>query len=925
MKKVLLSIVLLCSGLFAWAQTRQVSGVITDQADGTGISGVNVVVKGGAGTITDKDGKFVLSVEANATTLVISFVGYATQEIPIPESNAVNVQLAASAQELTEVIVSVGRGAERTLTDTPLPVDVLSYKELASTGQPSFDKALQYRVPSFNTVNTPVNDATSLLDPYELRNLGPSRTLILINGKRKNLSSLVYTQTSPGRGETGADLSAIPEDAIKRVEILRDGASAQYGSDAIAGVMNIILKDRFDASSIRLTTGVTSKGDGLNYGVNYNSGANIGDKGYINYHISFLRQERIIRSGKVDPVAEVDPVFGFGDGTPQTTQTIQNFLKRFPDGRNVNGTTDNTSAKFLINFAVPLNKNTEFYGNAAYVYRKALSYANYRQPYWKKDYGLLHTPDPSGTDYTGSTTPADIALYKGYLGYQPTFEGDLNDYNATLGLRTRSENGWKQDMSLTVGGNKMLFTVNNTVNHSLAFQSPVSFKPGGFSFNHFVGNIDVSKSIGKKLFFGFGTEFRSETYKEIAGDTASYSGGGANSFPGFPAKNAITASRFNIGGYVDIGLDIFENWFIGATGRAEKYSDFDNAFVGKFSTRVKFWDDKITLRSSISNGFRAPTLHQYNLSLNQASFSSGNIVIQGLANNYSREAAVLGIPKLRPEKSINFTAGFGFNPVPNLSLTFDYYYIDITDRILFSALVKTGISTKLDSLLALAQSTGVSFFINGAHTQTEGLDLVASYRNLKLGDLTLNLNLAGNYVLNNKLIGKYQTPPAIDLFGGQIFTKTEEALMLTSRPKYKFILGTEFVVSKFNFNLNNTLLGPAYYSNVAYADFGQLDNLQTAFDPRVLTDLAIGYAINKHVNVSLAVANIFNVYPKYKIKALNAAGSAFLGDTSSGGKVQNNLLVGDLTFNGRYPYQTYDGAHMNQVGTTFLAQLLYKF
>ncbi len=304
MKKILhIVIAILLAGSMAYGQNREVSGVVNDASTGTPIPGANITVKGtGIGTASDANGKFVLSVPANATNLIVSFIGFVTQEVSIAQLSAVTINLEPSTNELEEIVISTGRGTQRTITDTPLPIDNLTLKELASTGQPSFDKALQYRVPSFNTVNTPVNDATSLLDPYELRNLGPSRTLILINGKRKNLSSLIYTQTSPGRGETGADLSAIPQDAIKRVEILRDGASAQYGSDAIAGVMNIILKDRFDASSLRITTGITSKGDGTNYGINYNSGANIGEKGYINYHISFLRQQRAVRSGPIDPV-----------------------------------------------------------------------------------------------------------------------------------------------------------------------------------------------------------------------------------------------------------------------------------------------------------------------------------------------------------------------------------------------------------------------------------------------------------------------------------------------------------------------------------------------------------------------------------------------------------------------------------------------
>ena len=217
--------------------------------------------------------------------------------------------------------------------------------------------------------------------------MGPSRTLILVNGKRKNPSSLVYIQTSPGRGETGADLAAIPTEAIKRVEILRDGASAQYGSDAIAGVMNVILKDRYDYTNFKIASGITHKGDGFSLLTSLNGGANFGDKGFINYTINFQRENKTNRSGKVDAVGDNNDL---SDGTAASLQQVEAFLARFPDAKNISGTPTSTATKFLINAGLPVSENTTFYANAAYVYKKVQSYANYRTPYWKQDYGLLH-------------------------------------------------------------------------------------------------------------------------------------------------------------------------------------------------------------------------------------------------------------------------------------------------------------------------------------------------------------------------------------------------------------------------------------------------------------------------------------------------------------------------------------------------------
>ncbi len=924
MKKPLsILIMLLFAGLQAMAQTTDLTGTVTDQSDGSPIPGVNIVAKGSSsGTATDSNGKFVLKAPTSATTLVISFVGYATQEVDIAGRTDFSISMEPAAEQLNEVVVSVGRGSQRTLTDTPLPVDNFTATELKTSGQISFDKALQYRVPSFNTVNTPVNDATSLFDPYEIRNMGPSRTLILINGKRKNLTSLVYTQTSPGRGETGADLSAIPLDAIKRVEVLRDGASAQYGSDAIAGVMNIILKDNYDATSVSINTGSTFKYGGQSYGINYNSGANFG-KGFINYHISFNQAERIVRK---DPIDALSDARDLTNNTPTSIAQVQSYLQRFPDGNNQNGTPDNTSMKTLINGAIPVGANSEVYFNAAYVYRKTQSVANYRQPYWRADHILLHTPDASQPDYTvdadsyGSPGTPDDPLtplvnefvppsaiyteiaadkaagnYRGYIGYQPSMEGDLNDYNGTIGFRSQDLNGWKQDMSLTVGGNKMLFTVANTVNRSLRKNSPIYFKPGGFNFNHVVGNIDFSKPVADNFFVSIGSEFRSENWELIAGDTSSYSGQGSNSFFGYLERNAIKATRFNLGAYLDLTWDITDNFLIGGTYRVENYSDFGNANVFKVTSRYKI-GDTFTIRGSVSSGFRAPTLHQQYLSLSQASFSGGNIVITGLANNLSPEARAAGVPRLKAEKSDNITFGFGFTPSRNFSLTGDFYSITIKDRIVYSN-----------------EISSISYFINAAETQTQGFDLVAGYRNINVGSAKLGLSLAGNYTIKNELVGGWEEVNAN--FGQPIFNQTQESLMTTSRPKYKYILGADLTTGKFAFNLYNTLFGPTTFNN------GDLSkDLRIEFDPKIVTDLNLSYSFNPHTVFSVTIQNLLNVFPEYKFKAENAAGETLLNDPQA---VKDQISY--ITFNGRYPVITYDGSHFSQFGTSYLAQLTYKF
>lgn len=887
--RFIIILVMATMNLVAWAQNRTISGKVSDKANGSPIPGVNVTFtfngsKGG--TTTDDSGNFTLSVPNGVSTLRFSSVGYISQDLAV--SSNMNVQLAEEVNELKEVVIAVGsRAVQRTYTDTPLPVDNLTAKEITTSGQVTFDKALQYRVPSFNSNNLPVQDATSLLDPYELRNLGPSRTLILINGKRKNMSSLVYVQNTVGKGETGADLAAIPTGAIKRVEILRDGASAQYGSDAIAGVMNVILKDRVEYTEATLQSGIYTKGDGLMFGTNINTGSSFDNGGFVNYNLAFKQQNRTNRSGDLDPQAEVNTLTG---GSPEEVALVNDFLSKYPDGKNINGIPEITSANFGVNAGINVGEKSQVYGNAAYVFKRVFSYANYRTPYWRQDpYFLLHQPGEE------------------YLGYHPTFDGNLNDYNATVGYKTESESGWKVDVSATTGGNGQLYYVDGTLNRGLGAASPTSFRPGGYKFKHNVGNIDLSKTLSDKVSLGLGTEIRNEAYEIIAGDTASYKSEGANSFPGIRDENAGVFTRFNYGGYADLGFDFTKDFFLGLTARAEKYSDFGNAFVWKASTRYKI-QNFATIRASASTGFRAPSLHQINLQVSQATFSGGTIVLEGILNNNNPTVRKLGVPKLKAEKSLNLTAGVGLNPTDRLSITIDYYRIAIDDRIVLSSRISSAADDSTSALHNALTSSGVSavsFFINGINTISQGVDFVASYRKMRLGAGHLNANLAFNYNVNEQK-GEANTPEIIADAGASIFNNVEKALVLTARPKYKGILGLDYQFKRLNVGLNNTLFGPATFRN---ADLPAGSYL--TFDPKVLTDLVLGYEFNQKVGLSLSVNNIANVIPSYQLFDLPA--------DKTDAQVRN-----DISFNGRYWQSGYDSSHFDINGTNILARLTLK-
>jgi len=887
MKKITLLFFLL-NATFMLAQ-KEITGVVKDKT-GTPLPGVNVLEKGTSnGVPTDIDGNYKLTVKEGAS-LLFSYIGY-TSVSQLATSSIINVALFEEndGQKLEEVVVTGTRTAPRSNTTSALPIDVLTSKDLTSTGQATFDKALQYKIPSFNTVQTPVNDATSLLDPYEIRNMGPSRTLILINGKRKNLSSLLYVQTSPGRGETGADISAIPTDAIERVEILRDGASAQYGSDAIAGVMNIILKKNTTDGSVTVRSAITTEGDGEMLGVSMNNGTTVGNKGFLNYTIDLSKVNQANRPGTVDAAGEAAD---FGADIAD----VQAFLSRRPDAGNINGSPETAAAKFLINGGNDISENTQIYYNAAYVYKKVNSFANYRTPYWR----TLDPANPYLNDFFGNGNDANPS----YDGYVPTFEGDLNDFNATLGFKT-TKNGWNTDMSITTGGNSQIYSVNNSVNRSdiqdangenvYQENSPISFKPGGTSFNHIVGNIDISKTLSDKVSIGFGSEFRTENFEVIQGDRASWDGLGADSFAGNRPENSGKWNRYNLGVYGDIAYDVTKDFLINGTLRYENYSDFGDATVWKISSRYKFLEDKVTLRGSVSTGFRAPTLHQIYTQKSQYSFVPGQgIQVSGIINNISPQARQLNIPKLDAEKSTNITVGVGAKPFKNFNFTIDYYNIKVEDRIVLGDKQVTQFGT-------------VAWFSNSFDSRTSGVDVVINYNNLGLGSGKLGFTLSGNVTIDNERISDVRT--------GDSFSPTLDALMFTSRPDTKWIFGANYEIGKFGFSVNNT-----YFGKATFKQDGLNADLRTEFIPKIVTDLGINFNATNKLTLALNINNIFNVLPEWEFKAENAAGTAIINDPAAI-KTQSNLI----TFNQRYSQMTYDGYHFSQLGTMLNLSLNYKF
>ncbi|WP_150450940.1 TonB-dependent receptor [Arenibacter lacus] len=835
-----------------------VNGTVTDQ-DGLPLVGVNIVEKGTSnGTTTDFDGKYQLSVFANAT-LVFSYIGYNTVAVEVSGRETINISL-SEGMMLDEVQLVGSRSPKRTATDTAVPVDVIDIAEVATqSGRIEVNELLQYAAPSFNANKQSGSDGADHIDPATLRGLGPDQTLVLINGKRRHQSSLINIFGTKGRGNTGTDLNAIPASAIKRIEILRDGAAAQYGSDAIAGVINIVLKDQTDKVSGFVSYGayntnapgdfppgtpntdgnrLDTKQDGnvigedksldggsVKAGVNF--GAAIGNNGgYVNVTTEYLKKNKTLRPG-------FDFRRGFGEAS------IEGF-------------------NLMTNASIPLSTQSEFYVFGGRNYRDTDAFAFTRN---------------DGNRVIPSIYPN---------GFNPRITSNIIDNSLSAGFRTVLENGWKMDMSNTYGKNKFHYFIKGTLNASLEDVSPTDFDAGGHSLMQNTVNLDFSKFFEDTLEgvnLAFGAEYRTENFIIFAGEEGTWgtydvkgnlitdpstqtqptdpeSGelrpGGSQGFPGYGPANEVNRSRSNISLYADGEFEFSEPFLLSAAARFENFSDFGSTLNGKLAARLKA-SDKVNIRGSVSTGFRAPSLAQIYYNLRFTNFIGGDAVDQLLSPNNSPVTASFGIGQLKEEKAFNaglgFTATFG-----DFTATIDGYYIKVDDRI-----VLTG---NFDAP-QIPNVEAAQFFVNGVDTKTTGLDIVLSWLK-NFGDSRLSATFTGN--INDMKIDKVNNG---GLDAETFFGERDKGFLLASAPKSKLTLNVNYRKDKFDAGLGFT-----HFSKVELLDFQMLeptsdyasfaDKVMQAtdtYDSKMVTDLVLGYQFTDGLKLNIGANNLFNIYP----------------------------------------------------------------
>lgn len=746
--------------------------------------------------------------------LVLSFV--------LLSSSLVLAQEPPKAEEpqqppVTMTIEVGSRSPERSRTDTPVPVDVVAVEELATeSGQLDLTQLLHAVAPSFNSNRQSGSDGSDHIDAATLRGLGPDQVLVLVNGKRRHTSSLVYIFGSRARGNVGTDLNTIPVSAIERIEILRDGASAQYGSDAIAGVINIVLKK--DAGlDVLLSTGAYTAGDGQNEQIAVHYGIPLAQRATLSLTAEILNRDRTNRA------------------TPGEPRQI--------------GDSQSDNLTFFYNLDAQLGRGT-FYGHGGYNDRDGSAGAWYR--------------DGVGSDDIPSRNSA--AMYPN--GFVPDIDTDIRDYSAAFGYRTLLGN-WSADVSSTYGSNRMEFLIAKTLNASIATThngiSPTHFDAGGFEFTQHTTNVDFSRYYKQWLHgvsIAAGLELRRETYSIFAGEPGSYAdfdgpgGGNAGSqgFPGFQPVDEIDASRNSKAAYVDLELRTSPKLLLTTAIRGEDYSDFGNTINGKVSFAYAA-TPKLNLRGSASSGFRAPSLHQRYFSSTFTDFIAGEAADVKLARNDSELARLVGIPSLKEEESMNYSLGFTWSPAATRALTLDAYQIEIDDRIVLTGGF-TGDDPDIGEIITAQQLSEARFFTNAIDTRTRGLDVSFTNEHV-LGAATLATQIAMNF--NETDVQRINTAPG--LVGKEdIYFNTRERLFVEgSAPRTKGTVSADYRESKWNAGARVN-----YFGALDAGTWTQIDDPTAPpqhYDARFTTDLHVGFHLPRNLALTIGGVNVFDEQP----------------------------------------------------------------
>jgi len=765
----------------------------------------------------------------NAKTVTI----YAADEPPASKAPSAAKQDDKSTVSLKTVVVTTGTHSfDRTEATSLSPIDVLTPADLVGTGAPNLASALRVLLPSFNFPQPSVTDATDAIQPAQLRGLAPDQTLVLINGKRQHTTAIVNVNGSLGRGSSPVDINAIPMNAIDHVEVLRDGAAAQYGSDAIAGVINIILKGGSEHGGASITGGQYSKGDGSTWQGGADGGFALGQKGWVHLSVNAMHQDPTNRAGP-DNRYPGDPTFGqvtFHYGLP---------LIKARQG--------------AINLQYDLTPNAQIYAFSLFNKRDVSAGGFFR----------------SLSSYSHSN-PAAVAVYP--RGFLPTENSSIRDDSEVVGLRGKVA-GWNYDLSANTGGNHWKLNTSNTFNYSLGSASPTGFYIGTLTDRQNLYNADFNKEFSpgmlqNPLVVAWGLEYRHESFEIKHGDSASYAGAGAQVFPGYQPGDAGSHSRNSHAIYVDLENDLTKKLSAGLAVRNEHYSDFGGTTSAKLSGRYAF-NPTVALRGTVSNGFRAPSLQQEYYSSTAINFvadGSGNLIPYTIRTFPVGNAAAqaLGAQSLKAEKSRNYSFGLVLTPMSGLYTTLDVYQIDIDHRIVLSGnLVGSAVQNYLTSV-GIPFVSGGRFFTNAVNTRTRGADLVSTYP-VELQNSSLKFTAGMNYNKTD-ILAIAANPPQLGLAGLTlpIIDRAEEGRITKGSPRTKAFLATDWSVGNWNIHGQVTRYGQ-------FSTLGTTASSDQTYAARFVLDASANYNW-KDWTFTVGANDLNNAYPERSSSANNFHG-----------------------------------------------------
>lgn len=878
-----------CLSQTVMAQGTAVKGKVTGEK-GEPVAGATVTIKGkNKSTTTGNDGSFTINAETG-DILVISSVGFLSYEVTINAETNYSVTLTTNAAGLGAVTVVGSRGKPRSDVNRPVPVDVISSKELENTGQVDLAQQVQFTSPSFNSAKTAVNGLTTYADPATLKGMSPDQSLVLINTKRRHQFSAVNNNVTVGRGTVVTDLNGVPSLAVERLEVLRDGAAAQYGSDAIAGIVNLELKKSVNTGSARTQFGILKEGDGATALASVNYGFSLGKpKSYLNLTLHY---QYVGESNRIDPYTGV-----IYNSTKNLDDSIRNARGVWPTNKpayvgNYGGSRTKSYQSFM-NLGLPLGKDWTLYSFGGTSKRDILSYAFFR------------SARPNDANSNPSIYPD---------GFLPKGPGNSVDYSLVAGVNRKSEKGWNIDLSTGYGLNYLDLFAENTVNPSMGAASPTEFYIGRYTFGQSTTEATFSKNFEnawgtKSINIAMGSQLRIDNFKIAKGDTASYGVGplASSSLPAAQRKNPgstgrsgiapsdeVNASRTNVGVFIDIESDITDEFLVALAGRYENYSDFGSNISGKLATRYRFAKN-FAIRGSVNRGFRAPSLQQINFAQNTGVLNAGVITQSRHIRSDDPRLAQLGVEFPKPELSWSYNLGLTAKAGSKFLFTVDAYQIDVTDKIIVSEqlLVSSAIPALLGAFPASTGIRQVTFFTNHINTRTKGLDFVTSFKhNFKpKNGITASLALT----LNETRITSQKPTPAALQAGATSTVKLIDTVSIsiveTALPKNKILFSLGYQVNKFNVTVKATRFGEA----IAWEKPAGLPHRSQTFSAKTLTDLTLSYDITKKFNLTLGANNIFDVYPD---KVLSNYASYNSGQTPY------SRNIGQFGFNGAYYYTT---------------------